>query len=196
MVIFGLVWVMFGHYFGVKWPWITCWFCGLMWRYGHFGHFIFTYLKNIYVCIQVYVAPIRASEGWKKMTKMTKARKTLSFQHVIMVMCVTNIWPSHDHDYILPGRRVDNLQASTMRPQNAWPKWPCRQLNVYLVYVNMLTLVYIQISLHLSTLTDCIRGVWALGKAGNRGQGLHKLFFILKMCYKRFYVWKLAIRAS
>ena len=62
-----------------------------MWRYGHFGHFIFTYLKNIYVCIQVYIAPIRARVARKKMTKMTKARKALSFQHVIMVMHMTNI---------------------------------------------------------------------------------------------------------
>ncbi len=58
----------------------------------------------------------------------------------------------------------------------------CRHLNDNLVYVNMLTLVYIQFSLHLYTLVDIREGGWALGKAGNRGQGLHKLFFIFKMC--------------
>lgn len=58
----------------------------------------------------------------------------------------------------------------------------CRHLNDNLVYVNMLTLVDIQFSLHLYTMTDCRRGDWALGKAGNRGQDLHKLFFIFKMC--------------
>jgi hypothetical protein len=96
----GLVWVKNGHYSGDKWPWITCWFCGLLWRYGLFGHFIFTYLKNIYVYIQVYIAPIRARVARKNVTKMTKARKTLSSQHVIMVMCMTQKWPSNDHVYI------------------------------------------------------------------------------------------------
>jgi hypothetical protein len=54
-------------------------------------------------------------------------------------------------------------------------------LNDNLVYVNMLTLVDIQFSLHLYTLVDIREGGWALGKAGNRGQGLHKLFFIFKL---------------
>ena len=62
-----------------------------MWLYGHFGLFIFTYLKNIYVCIQVYIAPIRARVARKNVTKMTKARKTLSSQHVTLVMHMTNI---------------------------------------------------------------------------------------------------------
>ena len=62
-----------------------------MWRYGHFGHFIFIYLKNIYVCIQVYIAPIRAELARKNVTKKTISKKALSSQHVTLVMHMTNI---------------------------------------------------------------------------------------------------------
>ena len=164
MVIFGLVWVKNGHYFGVKWPWITCWFCGLMWRYGHFGHFIISYLKNIYVCIQVYIAPNRASEGWKKMTKMTKARKTLSFQHVIMVMCMTQKWPSDDHSLHSICQRECNPATHDQNDQG---------LNVYLVYVNMLTLVYIWLSWQSG-------GGLGLAWSGNIYAGITQTFFYFK----------------
>ena len=54
----------------------------------------------------------------------------------------------------------------------------CRHLNDNLVYVNMLTLVDIQFSLHLYTLVDIREGGWALRGLGISTQGLHKLFFI------------------
>lgn len=57
-----------------------------LWSFWSFYNYLF---KNIYVCIQVYIAPIRAWAARKNVTKMTKARKTLSFQHDIMVMCMT-----------------------------------------------------------------------------------------------------------
>jgi hypothetical protein len=59
-----------------------------LWSFWSFYNYLF---KNIYVCIQVYIAPIRARVARKNVTKMTKARKTLSSQHVTLVMRMTNI---------------------------------------------------------------------------------------------------------
>ena len=59
-----------------------------LWSFWSFYIYLF---KNIYVCIQVYIAPIRARVARKNVTKMTKARKALSSQHVTLVMHMTNI---------------------------------------------------------------------------------------------------------
>jgi hypothetical protein len=77
------------------------------------------------------------------------------------------------HVYILPGECQRDLKSHDQNDHDI-----CRHLNDNLVYVNVLTLVDIQFSLHLYTLVDIREGGWALGKAGNRGQGLLKLFFI------------------
>jgi hypothetical protein len=59
-----------------------------LWSFWSFYNYLF---KNIYVCIQVYIAPIRAELARKNVTKTTKARKALSSQHVTLVMHMTNI---------------------------------------------------------------------------------------------------------
>jgi len=59
-----------------------------LWSFWSFYNYLF---KNIYVCIQVYIAPIRAKLARKNVTKTTISKKALSSQHVTLVMHMTNI---------------------------------------------------------------------------------------------------------
>jgi len=59
-----------------------------LWSFWSFYNYLF---KNIYVCIQVYIAPIRAELARKNVTKTTISKKALSSQHVTLVMHMTNI---------------------------------------------------------------------------------------------------------
>jgi len=134
----------------------------------------------MYVCIQVYIAPIRARVARKNVTKMTKARKALSFQHVIMVMHMTNIWPSDDHVYIqyasvnATPQHMTKMTMSTIE----WQLSLCKHVDIGLHSVQF-TFVYI--GWHSG-------GGLGLGEGGKSWAGITQTFlFFVKKSQTFFY---------
>ncbi len=137
-----------------------------LWSFWSF--YIYSF-KNIYVCIQVYIAPIRAKLARKNVTKMTISKKALSSQHVTLVIHMTNIWPSNDHSLHSICQRECNPATHDQNDQG---------LNVYLVYVNMLTFSF-------QGLVD-IRSAWP---AINGGTGPCVVWEYLRRGYTIFFLF-------
>ena len=144
----------------------------------------YIYLFKIYICMYTSIyRPITAPTCCENMTKMTKGQKALSFQCFIMVMQMTKHDHGNDHSLHSYISVTSDIKSHDQNDQSF-----CRHLNDNLVYVNI-------VDNHL-TKRPCApirrhatrRGDWALRGLGISTQGLHKLFFILKICYKTIYV--------